>query len=134
MSANTQLNEVPASDVRAASSQMLQKQLYAIFTSPTGGLENVFAQMEEHLRFQVSLEREGIMFAAGPLWSDDEQNWTGEGLVVVRAASVQEAHAIAERDPMHQSGARRFHIRPWMVNEGSLRLRLDFSSQTFELI
>jgi hypothetical protein len=33
--------------------------------------------------FQVGLEKEGIMYAAGPMWTDDEQSWEGEGLVVV---------------------------------------------------
>lgn len=128
------LIEVPASDVRAASSQMLQKQLYAIFTSPTNGLEPVFAGLEEHLAFQMELEREGIMFAAGPLWTDDEQHWRGEGMVIVRAGSVDEAKTIAERDPMHRSGARSFRIRPWMINEGGVSVRLNFSNQSFKLI
>ena len=128
------LTQVPAADVRAASKEMLQKQLYAIFTSPANGLEPVFAQLEEHLAFQVELERQGIMFAAGPLWTDDEQHWRGEGMVIIRAGSANEAQAIAERDPMHRSGARTFRIRPWMINEGGVSVRLNFSSQSFELI
>ncbi len=43
------LKAVPAGDVREASSGMLQKQLFAIFTTPTNGLGPVFAQMEDHL-------------------------------------------------------------------------------------
>ena len=80
----------------------------------------------------MQLEREGIMFAAGPMWDDDE--WNGEGLVVVRAASRPEAIAIAERDPMHRSGARKFTVRPWMMNEGTVTVRLDMSSQRFALL
>jgi len=125
---------IPVRDVMEASSRMLQKQLYAIFTSPVGGIEPVLANMEEHLAFQVSLEKEGILFAAGPMWSDDEQSWEGDGLVVVRAASRREAEAIAERDPMHVRGARSFTVRPWMINEGTVTIRLDHSSQTFSLL
>lgn len=125
---------VPAAAVKDASSAMLQKQLYAIFTTPTDGLGPVFANIEDHLKFQVELEREGIMYAAGPLWTDDENEWEGEGLVVVRAASREEATRIAERDPMHSRGARSFRVRPWMINEGTLSVRLDFSSQKFEII
>lgn len=125
---------VPAEAVREASKAMLQKQLYAIFTRPQNGLGPVFACIEEHLKFQVSLEKDGILFAAGPMWTDDEESWEGEGLVVVRAASREEAIAIAERDPMHTSGARSYSVRPWMINEGSTTVRLDFSSQTFEII
>ena len=124
---------VPADAVREASAKMLQKQLYAIFTTPTDGLGPVFANIEAHLEFQMQLEREGVMFAAGPMWTDDEASWEGEGLVVVRAASREEAEAIAERDPMHRAGARSYRVRPWMINEGRLRITLDYSSQTFTI-
>ncbi|MBO6717975.1 MAG: hypothetical protein JJ913_08470 [Rhizobiaceae bacterium] len=117
-----------------ASSQMLQKQLYAIFTTPTGGIDAILANLEAHLAFQVSLEKDGILYAAGPMWSDDEQSWDGDGLVVVRAGSRKEAIAIAERDPMHVSGARKFTVRPWMINEGTVTIRLDSSSQTFSVL
>lgn len=124
---------VPSAGVLDASKGMLQKQLYAIFTTPVDGLGPVFANLEEHLKYQVQIEREGIMFAAGPLWTDDEQSWEGEGMVVVRAASRDEAIAIAERDPMHKSGARTFKVRPWLINEGTVTVRLDYSSQTFTI-
>ncbi|MEX0957506.1 MAG: YciI family protein [Rhizobiaceae bacterium] len=125
---------LPVKDVVQASSQMLQKQLYAIFTTPTGAIEQILENLEDHLAFQVSLEKEGILYAAGPMWSDDEQSWDGDGLVVVRAASREEARAIAERDPMHVSGARKFTVRPWMINEGTVTIRLDSSSQTFSVL
>lgn len=124
---------VPAEAILEASRGMLQEQLYAIFTSPVDGLGPVLAHIEEHLEFQVSLEREGILHAAGPMWTDDEQNWEGEGLVVVRAASRADAIRIAERDPMHIAGARGFRVRPWLINEGSVTVRLDYSTQRFTL-
>ena len=124
---------VPVGEVMAASGAMLQKQLYAIFTTPTGGMGPVFANLEAHLAYQVQLEKDGVMFAAGPMWTDDEESWEGEGLVVVRARSRKEAIAIAERDPMHQRGARSFRVRPWMINEGTVTIRLDYSSQKFTL-
>jgi uncharacterized protein YciI len=102
MSEEENPKSVPAAGVLEASKEMLQKQLYAIFTRPVDGWAPVFANIEEHLKFQVGLEREGVMFAAGPMWTDDEQSWEGEGLVIVRAAAP-EAIAIAERDPMHKA-------------------------------
>ena len=68
------------------------------------------------------------------MWTDDEDAWEGDGLVVVRAGSRAEAIAIAERDPMHKSGARTFKVRPWMINEGCVTLRLDNSTQTFRIL
>lgn len=133
MSDEENVTSVPAAAVLEASKAMLQKQLYAIFTRPVNGMGPVFTQLEEHLKFQVDLERQGVMFAAGPMWTDDGQSWEGEGLVVVRAQSREAAIAIAESDPMHRSGARSFQVRPWLINEGSITIRLDYSSQTFTL-
>ncbi len=121
---------LPKAAVMEASAAMLQKQLYAVFTTPTTDLGPVLDTMEAHLEFQVALERDGILFAAGPLWDDTETEWRGEGMVIVRAGSRDEAIAIAERDPMHRNGARSFTVRPWMINEGSMTFRLDMSSQT----
>jgi len=122
---------VPAAAVLEASKGMLQRRLFAIFTTPTDGLGPVFANIEEHLQFQVQLEKDGILYAAGPMWTDDEESWEGEGLVVIKAASRSEAIAIAERDPMHKAGARSFRVRPWLINEGSVTITLNNSSQTF---
>jgi uncharacterized protein len=134
MSDDENPKSVPATAVLEASQAMLQKQLYAIFTKPVDGLGPVFANIEDHLKFQVELEREGVMFAAGPMWTDDEQSWEGDGLVVVRAESREAAIAIAERDPMHMSGARSFQVRPWLINEGTITVRLDYSTQKLTII
>ena len=125
---------VPVAAVLDASKGMLQKPLFAIFTTPNDGLGPVFANIEEHLKFQVQLEHDGILYAAGPLWTDDGENWEGEGMVIVRAASIADATTIAERDPMHKSGARSFRVRPWLINEGSVTVRLDNSTQKFSII
>lgn len=125
---------IPVEGVVEASKGTLQKQLYIIFTTPTNGLGPVMENLEKHLEFQVGLERDGIMFAAGPMWNDAETEWNGEGIVVVRAASRKEAEAIAAKDPMHASGARGYRVRPWMINEGTINLRLDLSSQKVTVI
>jgi uncharacterized protein YciI len=111
----------------------LAKQLYVVFTTPTGGMEAVMANLQEHLAFQVDLEKQGVMFAAGPHWTDDETEWKGDGMVVIRARSLAEASEIAARDPMHKAGARKFTVRPWFVNEGTVTVRLNFSKKSFEI-
>lgn len=127
-------NGIPVPDLMEASKGTLQKQLYVIFTTPTNGMGPVMENLEKHLAFQVALERDGIMFAAGPMWNDAETEWNGEGIVVVRAASRKAAEEIAASDPMHASGARSYRVRPWMINEGSINLRLDLSSQKVTII
>jgi uncharacterized protein YciI len=86
--------------------------LNVVFTTPTKGIEPVMKVVKDHLEFQVTLEKQGIMFAAGPNWTDDGKSWEGDGMVVIRAKSLAEAMDIMKRDPMHKSGARKFKIRP----------------------
>ena len=112
---------------------MLAKQLYLVHTTPTGDLDAVLAVVEEHLDYQVQLEKDGIMFAAGPNWTEDEQEWRGDGTVVIRAGSMEEARAIMDADPMHAKGARRYEIRPWLVDEGKLTIELCYSTGRFTL-
>ncbi|MEM6383936.1 MAG: YciI family protein [Pseudomonadota bacterium] len=115
-------------DILEASKGMLQKQLFAVFTSPTNGMGPVMDNIEEHLKFQVELEQKGIMFGAGPFWADDETTWNGEGMVLIRADSLDHAREIAETDPMHSSGARSFTVRPWLLNEGRITVTIDYST------
>ena len=111
----------------------LAKQLYVIFTTPANGIAPVLENLQRHLDYQESLEQRGVIFAAGPHWSDDEQRREGDGMVVIRAGSLAEAEAIAKDDPMHASGARCYRVRPWLVNEGTMSIKLNFASGRFEL-
>jgi uncharacterized protein len=106
---------------------VLAKPLYVIFTKQANGLEAVRQHLAEHLQYQKDLEARGITFGAGPFANDSETEWSGEGMVIVRAASMQEARALAESDPMHRSGARTFHVRPWLLNEGSYTVTVRYS-------
>jgi len=119
--------QIGARDVLNASAGCLQKQMYVYFTRPANGMGPVMENLEEHLKFQVELEQKGVMFGAGPFWTDDEERWEGEGMVIIRAGSLAEARRIAESDPMHVSGAREFTIRPWLLNEGSVTMRITYS-------
>ncbi len=111
----------------------LAKQLYVVFTRASNGIDPVMAALEDHLSYQEKLEREGVMFAAGPNWTDDEQTWEGDGMIVYRARSCEHAREIAAQDPMHLSGARTFTVRPWLVNEGTLSIRVDFATGRFSV-
>ena len=106
---------------------MLAKQMFVVFTEPTGDLEKVQEARAEHLKYQVEIEQKGIMFAAGPLADDSGESWGGDGMIIIRANSIEEATKIAEADPMHASGARKFRIRPWLMNEGGFNLQVTFS-------
>ena len=99
----------------ATAKGMLAKELFVVFTEPTGDLAAVQEARAEHLKYQ------------GPFANDSGDAWSGEGMIIIRASSIEEATEIAQADPMHSSGARRFRIRPWLVNEGGFNLRVTFS-------
>ena len=124
---------IKVEDILNASRGMLQKQLYVVFTTPASGMGPVMANLEAHLKFQVELEQKGIMFGAGPFWTDDEKQWLGEGMVIIRAASLDEATKIAASDPMHASGARTFRVRPWLLNEGTVTIKVSYSDGKREI-
>ena len=126
--------QITAQDVLNASAGCLQKQMYVYFTKPANGLGPVMENLEEHLKFQVEIEQKGIMFGAGPFWTEDEQRWEGEGMIIIRAESLAEARKIAESDPMHASGARTFTIRPWLMNEGMVTMKVTYSDGGREII
>ena len=121
-------------DILNASRGMLQKQLYVVLTTPANGMGPVMANIEAHLKFQVELEQKGIMFGAGPFWTDDEKQWQGEGMVIIRAGSLDEAKKIAASDPMHASGARSFRVRPWLLNEGTVTIKVSYSDGKREIM
>ena len=54
-------------------------------------------------------------------------------MVIIRAENLAAARAIAVEDPMHASGARAFEIRPWLVNEGSMTIKLSHSTRSFDI-
>ena len=122
--------QITKDDILEASKGMLQKQLYVVFTTPTNGMGPVMENIEEHLKFQVSLEQRGIMLGAGPHWEEDEHTWKGDGMVIIRADSLAHAKEIAATDPMHSSGARSFTVRPWLLNEGRITVEVNFSTGT----
>ena len=126
--------QVTKEDIKKACEGMLQKQLYVVHTFPTDGLGPVMENIEPHLKFQIELEEKGIMFGAGPFWDDAEEMWEGEGMVIIRAESLTEAREIAANDPMHKSGARDFTVRPWLMNEGTVTVKIRYSNSSRELI
>ncbi len=128
---------IPKQAIKAGGThKMLQKELYVISTKPAPGvtLEKMREMVPPHLEFQVDLERRGIMFGAGPLFPSGSDLWQGEGLVIVRAASHAEAAEIAASDPMHKSGMREFTVREWMMNEGTITLRVSYSDGKAQVI
>ena len=111
---------------------MLGKTFFAIVTQAAPGMtpERLQAALPAHLDHQVKLEKEGILFAAGPL---DAEDGSRRGLIVIRAVSFEDARRIADTDPFHAEGLRTYTVEQWTVNEGSYTVRLTYSDQRLAL-
>ncbi|WP_300037541.1 YciI family protein [uncultured Roseobacter sp.] len=106
----------------------LALELYVAHSTPAGEPAEVKAALPDHLAYQARLEREGKLAFAGPMSDETGAHMQGMGLIIYRAESLDAARALAEGDPMHQSGARRYVLRRWMINEGSLTLQVGLST------
>jgi uncharacterized protein YciI len=106
---------------------MLRLKLFVIFSQGKG--LDVTPYLAEHLEYMIGLEREGKLFASGPLGDPSK----ADGMTIVRAADEEEARGMALRDPFVVHGIRTFKIVPWTVMEGSLSVTVNFSDQTAKI-
>jgi hypothetical protein len=111
-------------------------QFYLIFTERC--LEGKAAEeahqqhLKAHYAWLADLDRRGLLFAAGPL-RDSSSGWDGTGLFIVRASSREEAQALAQSEPMHAKGIRKFRIVPWQLNEGGFSIRVSHATGRFTM-
>ena len=105
---------------------------YAIMSEFTDKTGDRAAVLEEHLIYQVKLEEDGKLFAAGPLLREDGE-MAGIGLIIIKAGTLDEAKQIANQDPFHQSGLRAYKIWPWKINEGGVDLKIRFAAGSFDI-
>ncbi len=83
----------------------------------------------EHYQWIIALEKQGEVFASGPLFDSSEKQ--GVGMTVFRTDTRERATELAAQDPFVSSGAVEFEIHRWQINEGRVNISVDFSDQTF---
>ena len=112
---------------------MLQKDLYVIFTRPVAPREEIMKMLPQHLERQVELEKQGILFAAGPMEPQDDTK-PRTGMIIIRADSFEHANEIAMGDPFHAAGLREFDIWNWSMNEGSFTVTINYSDKSANVV
>lgn len=112
--------------------RMLKKRLWVIVTKAAASREQLSPVLGAHLEHQIRLEKDGILFGAGPL-SNPDGSPTGTGMIIIRAENEAEARSIADSDPFHSTGLRTYTLQQWSLNEGRISITLDYSDQTYRL-
>lgn len=108
-------------------------ELFVVISTPAAAPEAIKENLPDHLEYQNRLEREGSLAFAGPMSDETGTQMQGMGLIIYRAASFEDARALADADPMHVAGARSYTLRRWMINEGRISLSVGLSEQTATL-
>lgn len=116
-------------DALKASEGRLRKLLYVVTSTANGGFGPIKENIQAHLEYLGTLESSGTLFMAGPLFDEEPDSWSGDGLLIYNASSLEEATRIAEADPLHRSGARSYSIRPWLLNDGCMSFSFRLSDQ-----
>jgi uncharacterized protein len=119
------------SDVHPITAKLLGKEMYLVVARPVRSPE-IEKRLADHIAHQIDMERRGIMFAAGPLYARGS-DVPEAGMFILRANSFEEAEALANEDPLHIAGLRTFTLQKWRVNEGSLKITINFSDQSMKL-
>jgi uncharacterized protein YciI len=112
--------------------KMLRKRLWVVITKAVAPRDQLDKVLEAHLMHQIRLEKEGIMFGAGPL-SNPDGSPTGTGMIIIRAESEAEARRIADQDPFHAQGLRTYTLQQWSLNEGRITITVDYSDRSYRL-
>ena len=89
--------------------------------------------LPDHLAYQAKLEASGALMLAGPMSDTDGHEVVG-GCIILRAENMDAARALADADPMHSQGVRKYEIRRWLINEGGFTLRVGFGGGEAKLI
>src|ERR687887_247253 len=94
------------------------RQLYIIFSEPTGTAEARAAIRPAHLAYVADLERRGVLFAAGP-FTDETGRAQGPGMLIGPAPPGAGPPPTPAADPFHKNGFPTSRIQPWRLREGS---------------
>ncbi|MEO0977709.1 MAG: YciI family protein [Pseudomonadota bacterium] len=111
----------------------LALELYVVNTIPSGPDADLPGTLPDHLAYQARMEQEGKLVFAGPVSDASGENLEGEGMIIYRAPSLEEARSYAAEDPMHKKGVRTFTIRRWLVNEGSVTVTVGLSTKHVDM-
>ncbi len=118
--------------INELNSRMLQKELYVVLTTPVKPMSELMPLLPDHLTYMIDLEKRGVLFASGPFLAGKDV-LPGTGMTIVRAASLEEAEAIAMEDHFNKSGLRIFEVRTWQLNEGSFTVTVNYSDRSYRL-
>ena len=83
---------------------------YLVLSRPTGEKDGR-PHLDQHLAYQHKQHSAGNILFSGP--TPDRT----VGIIVIKAGSRQEAEAIADEDPFHAEGVRKYEMLEWEIHQ-----------------
>lgn len=117
-----------AAEVERLRAGMIQRSFF-VMSRQIVAPERLHDAMLDHFRWVIGLEKQGLVFASGPVFQKD--GTPGVGMTVFRVQNFETAEELASGDPFCKCGAAKFTIQRWQVNGGRLSVSIDFSDQTY---
>jgi uncharacterized protein YciI len=108
---------------------MINKKLYVAISKGNCTLELLQAHLPEHLAYMVLLEKQGLLFASGPL----KGGAVGDGLTIYNTRTLAHARRLAKQDPFVRLGLRDFEMREWTLMEGAMSFTINLSDRTLSI-
>ena len=124
-----------AEQVAAITGSLAREQTYVLMMRPNPEappIESRDLLRIEHHNYLLALERQGILFAAGP-FADRSEKPSGSGMIIIRAPSRAEATRIGHEEPYTRNGLRLMDVLPWQRNEGTLKLELRLADGVLKI-
>ncbi len=94
--------------------------LYVVLLEPREGAGDRSPYRDAHLAYIHELERQGRMFASGPLVDDATGQSLGRSIFILRGKSAAEVEALIGEEPFVRHGFRTFKVHAWRLADGEV--------------
>lgn len=124
---------MPAPDGKVAAPYVpaLTHKLFAVLTKVVVSQEEAEPHKMDHIKYITGLEAEGKVFGSGALPVKNKS--IDLGLIIFRAASLEEAEGFMKVEPMTAMGLSTYEIHEWIMSIGHLSITLNIAAGTFTL-
>jgi uncharacterized protein YciI len=114
-------------------SRLLGRDYWLVVSTPRPGTDRAAIEelVDEHISWLLGLERDGTLFASGPLLSGPGVG-PGSGVTILRVPDEDTARSVAGQDPFVRAGLRTFEVHQWRVNEGSVSVQMSLGTGTYQ--
>ena len=110
-----------AADVQKMTGKSIMKTLYLARQYPNASEQEMMDHIAEHLRYMEA--HEDKVFLSGPLLREGVP--IDAGLTVLKTDDEVEARAVMDAEPLIKAGLRRYELKLWRIQEGSMSVAIS---------